>query len=160
MRTLKLKSNFLLALVALCSPFFLSSCLKDKNNNKSDTYLITGNASGSQMVPPVALGGSGTISGTYDSKSRVLTYTSTWTGLSGIPTSAGLYSGPVGVNGNATGSPWYLGLSAGSSGTLSGTVTLSVIQGAELIAGGLYYAYTTAANPGGEIRGQITATIQ
>jgi hypothetical protein len=118
---------------------FLSSCLKDKNSPK--TYLISGNASGSQVVPSAPSGASGTISGTYNAGTGVLTYTSTWAGLSGIPSSAGLYSGAVGVNGAAAASPWYLGLSAANSGTVSGTVTLSSIAGAELVAGGLYYSY-------------------
>ena len=112
------------------------------------------------MVPSTPSGGSGTITGTYNSDTRLLTFTSTWGGLSTIATSASLYEGSIGTAGAAIGTPWSLGAAAGTSGTYSGTITLSTIQAAELLSGGLYYSYTSANYPAGEIRGQITATPQ
>lgn len=46
----------------------------------------------------------------------------------------------------------------GTSGTLAGTVTLTPEQLAALVDGKTYVNIHTAANPGGEIRGQIAAT--
>ena len=150
--------NAMIVLLLMTTVLIFGSCLKDNDNAK--TYLISGNANGSQVVPSAPSGASGTITGTYNSKTMVLTYTSTWSGLSNIPSSAGLYSGAIGVNGSAAAPLWSLGISAGNSGTVSGSVTLSSIAAAELVAGGLYYSYATSTYPGGEIRGQITATEQ
>lgn len=155
MRTI-LKQRSWFATVLLASLFIISSCDKDDDGKK---YTISGNASGGQVVPPLAVAASGTITGTYDSKSRVLTYTITWTGLGGLPTGAGFYSGPVGVNGSLAASI-TLSAGAGSSGSITATTTLGNLTGAALISGGLYYTISTAAAPGGEIRGQIAAVEQ
>jgi hypothetical protein len=47
-----------------------------------------------------------------------------------------------------------------STGTSSntGTMTLTADQATQLINGNWYYTIGTAANPNGEIRGQITAS--
>lgn len=159
MRTVKIKFSLLFSIITIICLTSFSSCLKDKDKG-SKNYTITGNAGGSQAVPASISGGTGTITGTYNATTRVLTFTSTWSGLGAIPTSAGFYSGPVGTAGVATGASWVLSSGAGNSGSYTGTVTLTNIEGVELVAGGLYYAYVTPTYPGGEIRGQITATAQ
>src|ERR1700754_2074006 len=105
LKTLTMKKKFLrfaaaasIALVALVS---FPSCDKDDDDNNDNTFTISGNASGSQVVPSVAATGSGTITGTYNSDTRMMNYTSTWTGLSGAPNSAGLYYGATGASGTA-----------------------------------------------------------
>jgi hypothetical protein len=164
---MKTKRNFvrkitMVTSIALLSAFAfgISSCDKDDDddNNNMRTYAISGNASGTQMVPSVAGSGTGTISGTYDPNTRMLTYTTGWTGLSGAPTSGGFYYGASGVNGTAVGSPWTLGTGLTGTGTMNGTMTLSAEQGDQLTNGNWYYSYGTSANPTGEVRGQITAT--
>jgi len=159
MKTSSIRSAALIVVVAVVCMNIFSSCLKDKDKTTKN-YTITGNADGSQVVPATLSGASGTITGTYNSETRVLTFTSTWSGLSAIPTSAGFYRGPVGTAGIATGATWNLGSGAGNSGSYTATVTLSSIEGVELINGGLSYSYITPGFPNGEIRGQITATAQ
>ncbi len=46
---------------------------------------------GAQEVPPVTTGGSGTVETTFDKSTNVLTWTVTYSGLSG-PVTAGHYS--------------------------------------------------------------------
>lgn len=141
------------------SAMLLVSCKKDKNNNNNpSSYTISGNASGSQMVPSVSGNGTATIAGTYDPNTKVLTYTTNWTGLSGAPTSAGFYSGASGTNGTLVGSNWSLGSGLSSTGTFSGQTTLTADQATQLTSGNWYYVLNTAANANGEVRGQITAT--
>lgn len=137
----------------------LVSCKKDKNeNNNPSSYTVSGNASGSQMVPSVSGNGTATINGTYDPNTRVLTYTTNWTGLSGAPTSGGFYSGASGTNGTLVGSNWTLGSGLSSAGTFSGQTTLTADQATQLTSGNWYYTLGTASNANGEVRGQITAT--
>jgi hypothetical protein len=160
METGKLRRMMAISAIVACFAFTLGSCDKndDDNNNNNRSYTISGNASGAQMTPAVSGNGTGTISGTYDPNTRMLTYNSTWTNLSGAPTSAGFYSGATGVSGTAIGSPWTLGSNLTGTGTFSGSTTLTTEQADQLTSGNMYYSYGTAMNSGGEIRGQITAT--
>ncbi|MGZ3952322.1 MAG: CHRD domain-containing protein [Flavisolibacter sp.] len=152
------KKILLISSIVVMIALVFTSCKKDKNNSTSQTYAISGTASGSQMVPSVSGNGSATITGTYDPNTRVLTYTTSWTGLSGAPTSGGFYSGASGSNGTLVGSSWTLGTGLSSAGTFSGTTTLTADQASQLTSGNWYYTLGTANNPTGEVRGQITAT--
>lgn len=159
MKTSFVKQWMLIASVALVSLAGFSSCDNDDDDDFDNrTYTISGTANGAQVVPSVSGTAAGTITGTYDPSTRMLSYTSTWTGLSGAPSSAGFYSGATGVNGTAVGSTWTLGSGTTGTGTFTGTTTLSSEEAAQLLAGNMYYSYSTATNGTGEIRGQITAT--
>ncbi|HEX2631009.1 MAG TPA: CHRD domain-containing protein [Chitinophagaceae bacterium] len=145
--------------IALGALFTMPSCDDDDDTFDDDEmFTISGNASGSQVVPSVTGTGTGTITGTYNSNTRVMNYTSTWTGLSGAPTSASLYNGVSGSSGVAVGTPWTLATPVGASGTYTGSMTLTAEQADQLRNGNWYYSYGTTANPGGEIRGQISIT--
>jgi hypothetical protein len=147
----------LITAMVMSSAILFSSCNKDDDDNPSRTYAISGNASGSQVVPSVAGSGTGSISGTYDPNNRTLTYTTNWNGLTGVPTTGSFYTGASGVNGTAVGTPWTFGAGSTATGSTSGTMTLTDDQAASLTSGGWYYSYGTATNPAGEVRGQITA---
>jgi hypothetical protein len=162
MKTGTLARMMMISSMVLCSVFVLSSCDKDDDNNNNNTtmYTVNGNASGTQMVPSVTGTGSATITGTYDRNTRVMTYTSNWTNLTGAPTSASFYSGASGVAGATVGSPWTLGTGLTGTGSFSGSTTLTADQETQLLNNGWYYTYSTVTNPGGEVRGQITTTLQ
>lgn len=149
----------ILSATVLVSAFALTSCdKKDSSTSSPAMYNISGNASGSQMVPSVAGNGTATITGTYNPNTRVMTYTTNWSGLSGAPTSGGFYSGARGTSGTLIGSQWALGSGLTSTGTFSGQTTLTADQAAQLTSGNWYYTLGTANNSTGEVRGQITAT--
>lgn len=154
------KRFLLITSIIALSAFAVTSCNKDDNNdnNNGTMYTISGNASGSQVVPSVSGSGSATIAGTYNANTRVMTYTTNWTGLSGAPTSGGFYSGASGTNGSLIGSTWNLGTGLSSTGTFSGQTTLTADEATQLTTGNLYYTLGTATNTAGEVRGQITAT--
>jgi hypothetical protein len=103
-------------------------------------------------VPPNTSAGTGTADVDYDAASKKLTWKLTYSGLSG-PATAAHFHGPAeagkiaGVKvpiPNATSSP------------AEGSATLTDEQAADLAAGKYYINVHTAANPGGEIRGQVT----
>ena len=148
-----------LFLSLLFTAVLIGSCNKDdEDTNNNQPYNISGNANGTQVVPSNAATGTGTITGTFDPTTNTLTYTSTWTGLSGAPTSAAFYAGASGVAGTVVGEPWVLDTTMTTDGTVSSSVVLTADQASQLLAGNMYYSYYTATYPGGEIRGQITAT--
>lgn len=151
----------LISSFALVSAFVFVSCEKDHNDNNNGTnYTISGNANGTQMVPSVSGSGTGSISGTYNTNTRILTYTTTWTNLTGAPTMGAFYTGTSGTNGAIVGSNWTLGSGLTASGTFSNSVTLTQAQETQLLSGNFYYVLGTTANATGEVRGQITATPQ
>ncbi len=152
---------FVCSLVIL-SAFAFTSCDKkddDKNNNKT-MYSISGNASTSQVVPAVTGSGTATITGTYNSDNGQMITSTNWTNLSGAPITGGFYMGAAGVNGALIGDLWSLGTGLTATGTFSDTTTLTSEQATELKSGNLYYSLATAANPNGEVRGQLMATPQ
>ena len=158
MKTRQFLGKGLITAMVMASAVLFTSCDKDDDDTPMRTYAISGNASGSQVVPAVAGTGTGTIVGTYNPNNHMLTYTTTWTGLTGAPTAGSFYSGASGANGTAVGTGWTFDPASTGTGTMAGTMTLTDAQAAELTAGGWYYTYSTAANPTGEVRGQIVAT--
>ncbi len=146
---------------ALATALLFSSCAKDSGYVSAGvSYSLSGNSSGSQAVPASSNpNGSGSMSGTYNSSTKVMSYTTTWTNLTGAPLSGGLYTGAVGQIGTSI-SAWSLGSGLTASGSFYGSTTLNADQEAQLLAGKTYYILSTAANASGEIRGQITASAQ
>lgn len=138
-----------------------AACKKDDNNtNNGKNYTVSGSASGANMVPSVSGTGTGTISGTYNSGTKVLNYNTSWNGLTGAPVSGGFYTGASGANGTAVGGAWAFPGTPTATGNISGTMTLTTEQETQLLAGNWYYTLGTTANAGGEVRGQISTTPQ
>jgi hypothetical protein len=155
---MKTKSIFRAIALATVAGFLflilLPACHKNNDSTVDNRpYTVSGNASGSQVVPALPDSATATITGTYNPSSHVLNYTSNWTNLSASPIAAGLYMGAAGASGIAVGNAWSI--SGGSTGTVTGNVTLTDSQAAELLKGNIYYTYATTNHPGGEIRGQI-----
>jgi hypothetical protein len=94
--------------------------------------------------------GKGTGTFTYDAATHTLNYNVTYEGLTG-PAAAAHIHGPADPGGNA---PPVVPFPSAAS-PISGTATLTDAQAADLDAGKWYVNVHTAANRGGEIRGQI-----
>jgi len=116
------------------------------------TYLATLN--GSQENPPTASTGAGLGVFTLDAAGANLAYELFVTDLTDV-TAAHIHQGATGVNG-----PVIIPIAAGPFTTQSGTSAITPDQVAALNSGGLYANVHTAANPGGEIRGQIFTPSQ
>ena len=140
------QSTLLAAAVTLGGCAWMSSMMG------SDTMSMKNQLTGGQEVPAVTTGGSGTIDTTFDKSTNVLTWTVTYSGLSG-PVTAGHFHGPAAAGANA-------GVAVPFTGDLSspirGKATLTAAQVADLTAGRWYVNLHTAKHPGGEIRGQLT----
>src|ERR1700723_260489 len=103
---------------------------------------------GKSENPPTTSTGTGTADIDYDAATKKLTYT----GLSG-PATAAHFHGPAEVGKNAG---VEVAIPGATSSPAEGSATLTDAQAADLAAGKLYVNVHTAANPGGEIRGQVT----
>jgi hypothetical protein len=159
-RNLVSRVLFISCLVFLSALAFTSCDKKNEDKNNNAMFTINGNASSSQVVPPVTASGTATITGTYNSGNGQMITTTNWTNLSGAPITGGFYMGAAGANGSLIGDLWSLGTGLTATGTFSDTTTLTSDQATALKSGNLYYSLATAANPNGEVRGQLTATPQ
>ncbi len=107
--------------------------------------------SGTSEVPPVMGSASGTLEAKLNPQTNVLTWTIRYAGLTG-PATAGHFHGPAIAGQNAG---VVLPLSGSLVSPISGSATLTAAQMADVMAGKWYLNLHTAANPGGEIRGQV-----
>ena len=100
-------------------------------------------------VPPKASSGTGEAK--INLSGNTLTWTVTYSGMTG-PVTAGHFHGPAPVGSNAGVVVPFAGSLASP---ITGSATLTDAQIADLKAGKWYVNLHTAANPGGEIRGQV-----
>ncbi|HVV92235.1 MAG TPA: CHRD domain-containing protein [Hyphomicrobiales bacterium] len=104
----------------------------------------------SSEVPPNTGNGKGSLTATYDTTSRKLTYQGSYSGLSG-PAIAAHFHGPAGPGKNAG----VLVPVKAANGSFEGSATLTEAQAKDLADGEMYFNIHTAAHKGGEIRGQV-----
>lgn len=103
-------------------------------------------------VPATTSSGTGTADLDYDAASKKLSWTVTYSGLSG-PATAAHFHGPAEAGKNAG---VAVAIPNATSSPVKGEATLTETQAADLLGGKYYINIHTAANPGGEIRGQVT----
>ena len=108
----------------------------------------------SSEVPPNATTGTGTVTATFDPATKMLTWNGTYSGLSGDPTAAHFH-GPAEVGKNAGVAIFISTKGTPFTSPFSGSATLTDAQASDLMAGLWYTNIHTAANPGGEVRGQV-----
>ena len=102
-------------------------------------------------VPPKKSDGAGTVDATLDTTTKKLDYTANWKDLTG-PATMAHFHGPAEPGANAgVAVPWGTNLTS----PFKGSATLTDQQMSDLEAGKWYANVHTAANPGGEIRGQM-----
>ena len=137
-----LKTKTLFATLAVgilfAGPAFAEK-LKATLDGKSETPANTSAATGKADID-------------YDAATKKLSWTLTYSGLSG-PATAAHFHGPAEPGKNAG-----VAVAIPNAGTspVTGSATLTDAQAADLEAGKYYVNIHTAANPGGEIRGQVT----
>ncbi|MBR0780661.1 CHRD domain-containing protein [Bradyrhizobium iriomotense] len=107
---------------------------------------------GKSEVPANTSSATGTAELDYDAASKKLSWTVSYSGLSG-PATAAHFHGPAEAGKNAG---VAVPIANAASSPVKGEATLTDAQAADLLGGKLYINIHTAANPGGEIRGQVT----
>lgn len=132
--------------------FALAAFLSTATSAYAETLKFKANIDATQEVPPNDSKGKGTADLTYDTATKNLTWTITFDGLTG-PATVAHFHGPAEPGKNA-GVALLIGPSPTSPA--KGSATLTDAQAADLVAGRWYVNVHTAANKGGEIRGQVT----
>ena len=115
-------------------------------------WKSSNNLTAASEVPPNPSSGTGVVTTQLNKGTRVLTWTVTYSGLGG-PVTAGHFHGPAMPGSNAG---VVVPFSGSMASPIQGSATLTEAQVVDLAAGTWYANLHTAANPGGEIRGQVT----
>jgi hypothetical protein len=114
------------------------------------TVTLKGDLKGSNEVPPNTSPASGQATATFDTETKTLKWTVTYADLTG-PAVGAHFHGPSEAGKNAG---IVLPFKSAQS-PIEGTAILTDTQVADLLAGKWYANIHTAANPGGELRGQM-----
>jgi hypothetical protein len=101
-------------------------------------------------VPPTTSKGTGSIEATYDTATKTLTWSGSYSGLTG-PEIAAHFHGPAAAGVNA---PIMVPVDAKES-PFKGTATLTDVQAKAFADGMVYFNIHTAEHKPGEIRGQM-----
>ena len=161
MKFIRLTAAFTLFAMAL---FTICSCEKEAEKKKTTDYskqgIIMSFAQETLASPQTPSSATGTMDVAYSKNTGILTYKVTWSGLSGNPTLMHVHGlAPVGYAAGVVqtilAAPNPSAFPA--SGSYSGTLLVDGVNVKEnnLIDGLYYINIHTAANPSGEIRGQI-----
>ncbi len=143
-----LNTQKFLSLGLIAFTLSLSACGAMKD---SSTMVFGAQLAGAHEVPANTSAGMGMLNATLDKRTHVLSWTVTYSGLSG-PVKAGHFHGPapVGVSAGVA-----LGLTGPMESPIKGSATLTAAQTAELMSGKWYVNLHTETHPGGEVRGQV-----
>ena len=106
--------------------------------------------SGKSEVPANTTAGTGEVTVTYDTATKKLTWKGSYSGLTG-PATAAHFHGPAPPGKNAG---VMIPISPNGP-SFEGSATLNDAQAKALMDGDMYVNVHTAANKGGEIRGQL-----
>jgi CHRD domain len=116
------------------------------------TINLKADLKASAEVPPKDSAGTGSLTATLNTDTNELTYHIEFSGLTG-PVAAAHFHGPAAEGANAK--PQLPIKETPITSPVDGKATLTAEQAKELVDGKWYFNLHTAANPGGEIRGQV-----
>ncbi|WP_316239294.1 CHRD domain-containing protein [Bradyrhizobium sp. SZCCHNR1015] len=118
---------------------------------RAETVILKSELKAANEVPPNASTASGAAEASFDTATRTLSWKVTYSGLTG-PAMGAHFHGPSEAGKNAG-----IVLPFKSPETpITGSAVITDAQAADLLAGKWYANVHTQANPGGEIRGQMT----
>jgi CHRD domain len=109
--------------------------------------------SGAHQVPAVQTDGTGTADLTYNPTTRELTWSLSYSGLSGPVTMAHFHNAPAGKKGPDV--IWLSKRGSPVANPIKGHARLTAAQAKQFLAGDWYINVHTKAHPTGEIRGQV-----
>ena len=153
MTTRRQATRISLAALAIAAAVAITGCGMMERQAQSSMVAFTTQLRASNEVPSNASQGTGSVDAVFNKDTNLLRWKANYAGLTG-PATAAHFHGPANVGANAgVVVPW-----PGPIGSpMEGSATLTAAQATDLMAGRWYANIHTAANPGGEVRGQMTA---
>jgi len=143
---------------ALCLSFVLFTAC-NKNEDDDQDLVVNNNIiiNAAQEVPVNPSTATGKMTAQYNMETNILTYTVTFSGLTGNASAAHIHGlGEPGFNAPVL--QTFAGFPAAPQGAYSGSLFVDgvAIKEENILNGRFYVNIHTAMYPGGEIRGQIT----
>ena len=117
----------------------------------AETVNFTADLTAASVVPPTDSAATGKVEATFDTETKVFTWTVTYDGLSG-PASGAHFHGPAKEGENAD--P-VVPIEGDLASPINGNATLDDQQATDLQGGLWYFNVHTEKFPDGEIRGQV-----
>ena len=117
----------------------------------SKTVSLYASLSAANEVPPNTSAATGKLDAWFNTESKLLKWKLTYSNTTG-PVTAGHFHGPAAPGVNA---PVVVPFAGPLASPIEGQATITAAQEADLLAGRWYANLHTAANPGGELRGQV-----
>ena len=148
----------LLVILAISLLSNLVACKSDDDDtsNPNETVFENIELAGNKEVPISESPGTGMFNGTYNSDTKILTYTVSWELLSNSTVTAMHFHGPASTAESAPPVIHISGFPTTSTGSYSGaTGALTTAQEAELLGGKWYINIHSNNFPNGEIRGNL-----
>jgi hypothetical protein len=145
--------RYVMSLLGAAAVLFATAAVSLGGSTPVSAAVVTmqGTAVGAEENPPVAGAGTVQVRFTFDDATKVLTYSATVNGISAAEVTAShIHRGAKGVNG-----PIIYPLSTTSFSSISGQITLTDADVADLKAGNLYFNAHSNTNPGGFARFQL-----
>ena len=127
--------------------FGLSAC---QTTPPANVVRMGAALNGAAEVPPRAVPGTGNAEVSYNRDTGMLSWRVGYSGLTG-PLTGAHFHGPAGPTANAG----IVVPMANSASPITGEAKITPTQAGDLMAGLWYVNLHTAANPAGEIRGQV-----
>lgn len=118
---------------------------------RAETTAFKADLKAASEVPPTNSSGTGSLTANYDTDTKRLSWKGTVSGLTGNATAAHFH-GPAEPGKNAG---VMVPAPNVTTGAFEGAATLTDEQARALTAGQTYFNVHTAANPQGELRGQV-----
>ncbi len=145
--------RYVMSLLGAAAVLFGTAAMSLGGSTPVSAAVVTmqGTATGAEENPPVAGAGTVQVRFTFDDATKVLTYSATVNGIAASETTAShIHRGAKGANG-----PIVHNLSTVPFSSISGSITLSDADVADLRAGNFYFNAHSTANPGGFARFQL-----
>ena len=121
---------------------------------RAETIFFKAELNASSQTPPNDSKGTGSVTASYDTNSKVLSWKGTHSGLTGDVTSAHFH-GPATAGRSADVAIWLSIKGAPLPTSFEGQATLPDTHANDMMAGLWYVNIHTAKYPGGELRGQL-----
>jgi hypothetical protein len=142
------------SLLGYCLAGAGAALLAMTSRGKAATTDFKADLKGSSEVPPNNTSGTGSATVTLDPSTNKITWNVTFSGLTGPATAVHIH-GPATEGKNAGVLVWLSTKGQNATSPVTGSATMTAAQAKDLTDGQCYVNVHTAANPGGEIRGQL-----
>ena len=119
--------------------------------SQAETMKVSASLKAEAETPPNMSKGKGMLTGTYDTKTKMLTWDVIYSDLTGPATAAHFHApAPVGKSAGVE-----IPIKGSVASPIKGEQALTEVEAKNLTDGMTYFNVHTAANKGGEIRGQL-----